>query len=276
MGDLFADMRLREKKLFDELAECPVVDLLGIVDASGVGGGKTGRETLWTLTFSLDAWKHGTGSIHKTPLTVRRKVSDKELKKFQRLIDSESIVFIRARIAERNSFGSPQALLEKFVRVESNDGELNAYLVELKKPVTFEVPVFGIFILNRRVKWFVANTIWCGHEIKLNLAAAETTDVEKALMVAKELWESANNWNTRVQDYAVQQLLELKNDNWVGDDDHEVTVDEFKERMTLEAITVNPDGSFDFWHNDGDMFYGHAIEISGNIETGLTRADTPG
>lgn len=236
----------------------------------------SGGEKLWTLTFSFDAWKPEFGSIRKGPLTVRRKVSDKELKKFQKLIDSESIVHIRARLAEENSFGSPQALLEKFVRVESGDSELNGYLAKLKKPVTFEAPGFGIFTLNRRVKWFAAKTRWCGRDIDLSLHASEMPEVKKALAVAKRLWKTANKWDARVKDYAVEQLLELKNDNWLDEDEHEVTPDEFKRRMTLEAITVDPDGSFDFWHNDGELFFGHSIQISGCIESGLEQADIPG
>jgi hypothetical protein len=46
--------------------------------------------------------------------------------------------------------------------------------------------------------------------------------------------------------------------------------------MTLESITVTPDGSFDFWHNDGDLFYGHSIQVSGNLSQGPTHADIPG
>lgn len=272
MADIFADQRHREQKLCAELAACPVVDLIGIVDASGVGAGKSGQEKLWTLTFSLVAWKEGSGSIRETPLTVRRQVTDKELQKFEELIDPDSIVRIRARLAEKNSFGSPQAFLEKFVRVEPSDSELNGYLANLKKPVTFEVPKFGTFTLNRQVKWFVANTSWCGQDISLNLAAVEAKEVEKAIGVAKELWKAAKKWNARVQDFVVQKLLKVKNDNWVGEDDHEVTAEEFKQRMTLDSITVNPDGSFDFCNNDGDLFYGHDIQVIGSLSEGPTHA----
>lgn len=46
--------------------------------------------------------------------------------------------------------------------------------------------------------------------------------------------------------------------------------------MTLEGISVDPDGSFDFWHNDGDLFWGHAIQISGSLVEGPTLANIPG
>ncbi|OAI46466.1 hypothetical protein AYO44_11310 [Planctomycetaceae bacterium SCGC AG-212-F19] len=62
----------------------------------------------------------------------------------------------------------------------------------------------------------------------------------------------------------------------MGDDEVELNAKQFKARMTLEAITVTPSGSFDFWHNDGDLFWGHSIQISGNLTKGPTHADIPG
>ena len=72
------------------------------------------------------------------------------------------------------------------------------------------------------------------------------------------------------------RLLPLKNDDWLDEDEDEVLPDQFKERMKLNSITVRPDGRFEFWHGDDDMFWGHAIHISGNLSKGLTGADTPG
>ena len=46
--------------------------------------------------------------------------------------------------------------------------------------------------------------------------------------------------------------------------------------MKLESISVRNNGSFDFWHNDGDLFWGHSIQISGNLTDGPKRADIPG
>ena len=266
----------RKETLIEEIAKFPVVDLIGLVDASGVGAGISKGEKLWTLAFTFDAWKLKNGTICKAPLTVRRQVTEKSLRKFQVLIDSESIVHIRARLAVQNSVGFPQALLEKFIRIVPDDSELNDFLIQLKKPVTFKASKFGIFTLDRRIKWFRAQKVWCGTEIKLNLAADVSTEVSQALDVAKQLWKSARKWNSRIQDFAIRKLLPLKNNSWDEEDGHEVTETEFKKRMTLECITVYPDGSFDFWHYDGDLFYGHSIEVNGTLSRGPTHAGIVG
>ena len=94
--------------------------------------------------------------------------------------------------------------------------------------------------------------------------------------MAHSLWENEDDWNRRIRDFAVQKLLPLENDCWLDDDESELSPDQFKDRMTLEGISVDPDGSFDFWHNDGDLFWGHAIQISGSLVEGPTLANIPG
>ena len=48
------------------------------------------------------------------------------------------------------------------------------------------------------------------------------------------------------------------------------------DRMELESIEIRADGSFEFWFADGDMFYGHSIHVSGDMENGPDRADMEG
>jgi len=79
----------------------------------------------------------------------------------------------------------------------------------------------------------------------------------------------------RVKDSAVQELLPLKNDAWLGDDETEFSPEEFKSKMTLQSISIHPDGDFDFWHDDGDLFWGHSIQVSGSLADGPTAADIP-
>ncbi len=56
----------------------------------------------------------------------------------------------------------------------------------------------------------------------------------------------------------------------------EFSAREFLSKMRLESISVDEYGDLTFWHNDGDLFWGHAIQISGNLSEGLKGADIPG
>ena len=46
--------------------------------------------------------------------------------------------------------------------------------------------------------------------------------------------------------------------------------------MKLESVNAYPDGAFAFWYDDGDLFWGHAIQMTGNLKEGVTGVDTPG
>jgi len=46
--------------------------------------------------------------------------------------------------------------------------------------------------------------------------------------------------------------------------------------VSLSSITVHPQGTFEFWYDDGDLFWGHSIMISGSIEKGLREAGIHG
>jgi hypothetical protein len=137
-----------------------------------------------------------------------------------------------------------------------------------------EDPQLGIFTLDRQVDWFTGQVDWAGQSIALNLS--ESAEAQAALKTAHALWQNQSEWHRRIQDFAVAQLLPLKNDSWLDEDDAELTAEEFQARMTLESITVKADGSFDFWHDDGDLFWGHSIQISGSLAEGPTDADIPG
>ena len=83
-------------------------------------------------------------------------------------------------------------------------------------------------------------------------------------------------WKENVDDFAVKKLLSLKNDVWLGEDESPLNADQFKSRMTLQSVSIYPDGEIEFWHDDGDLFWGHSIQISGSLGEGLTDADIPG
>lgn len=51
---------------------------------------------------------------------------------------------------------------------------------------------------------------------------------------------------------------------------------EFIRKIKLESITVREDGHFDFWFEDGDIFWGHSIMVRGDQERGFFDASFHG
>jgi hypothetical protein len=46
--------------------------------------------------------------------------------------------------------------------------------------------------------------------------------------------------------------------------------------MKLSSISVYPDGDFDLFFDDGDMFWGHSIIVTGNINGEFSSAEIAG
>jgi hypothetical protein len=265
-----------ERQLLRQLKAAPLVDVLGVLAASGVCGCWSRGDILWTMKFRFASWRVAGGPLHTKELIVRRKVSERQVDKYRELVKPDVVTRIRARVVEGSLFGHPEALLARVIGQDKSDAELNAEVKRLKQPVTMTVKAFGKFTLDRSIDWYEGCAAWNGRKVRLTLDASEPLDVEQALKVARTLWRAQKSWHAKVSAYAVRELLPLKNGSWLDDGQRPLTAKQFQARMTLKSIIVSPDGSFQFWHNDGDLFWGHSIQINGSLTKGLYSADIPG
>ena len=275
-SDFYAEAERRQARLLEQLAVSPIQEVVGVVGASGAAGSKAREAELWTLIITLDAWRLAGGDVQVRPLMLRREVTYEELGRFSDLIAPYATIWIRARVVDDPHTSGSQGLLEALLDPNAFDRELQDHANRLQQPVTLDDPILGTFTLDRRIDWFTAESVWDGSPVSLNLAATDPPDVQEALKTAHALWQAQREWDQRVRDHAVTSLLPLKNDSWLDEEEAAVTADQFKSRMSLESITVYPDGSFEFWHGDGSLFAGHSIQICGSLSEGLTDADIPG
>jgi hypothetical protein len=276
LDELRAEVNRRLNRVLNQLAYAPMVDVRGVVSPNGVSGGNTPGQDFWSLRIAFEAWRIGNGPISTGKLNVWRKVAHDELKKFQDLIRPGTVIHIRARIANVSPTNGPEALLESFVGRDDSDAELNARAVQLQQPVHYEDPVFGKLTLDRRISIFIGSAVWRGDTVRLYVDAKEPAEVQAALAMAKRLWQAQDDWDQRMRDCAVRELLPLKNENWLMENEAAVSVEEFKQRMKLESISIAPGGSVEFSCADDGMFGEHSIEVNGTITDGPADAHIAG
>ena len=239
--------------------------VLAVTGANGFGGGKTRGETLWTVSVGLTAWmEEDSPDIHRGEFVLSTIGDEQLLEVLRRRVRPDFIIKFRGRVSED---GKRLLLLD--LPEPGFDPDLEAILEEQKKPVTFWEEGLGTFTLNRQVDWFETEIQWLGAEISLVFDAEE--DRAEVLRKAKALLADAVSWDKRVREYAADELLELAND-WAeqmeDEEPQEIAREQFMERMELESIEIRADGSFEFWFADGDLFYGHSIHVSGDMENG--------
>lgn len=249
----------------------PVV-ISGVVHPRGSGGVQDGPDAPWILRFELEAWRGADGVIRSTRLAVSREVAEAEVRAWMDRVRPGAVVTLRVRLTTPDS----AELIELVEPAGATDEALARRAAELSAPVTRPHPRFGTLTLDRTVSWWEAKTTWEGKPVTLYLSADDEAALDSALAAAARLWDDQRGWGRRIRDFAVRELLPLKNDGWLDDGEAPVTPDRFRARMTLQSITVWPDGTFDFMHDDGDLFFGHSIQVAGSLDEGPTDADIPG
>lgn len=264
---------MSEADLIAQLEQAPLTIVTGVVGASAPGGGKSRGDVQWTMTFKFVAWRQEHGPLKTKELIVRKKVSDKELDWFAKSIKPDSIIRIRARVLEENIWHRPEALLDVVIGKYADDSELNELLSELKNPVVYKDARFGELTLDRRFNWFRGTTNWVGEPVTIHVDCDDADSIQAALANAHELWSESEVWNKRIKDRIERDLLSLKNENWLDEDEQPLSKAEFEEKLTLDCITVRADGSFNVSYDDGNMFLSHAVVVNGSLREGVTSAN---
>lgn len=242
--------------------------LRGLVDGLGSGGASVGNTDKWSLVFHLVAWRDDK-NIRIEKLRCEMPVTKPVLADFMKLIRPYSI--IEARIKDFTSNGA--AVLEAVQVFAGEDGELTTVKDELLTPVRIDTPHFGVLELDRRFGEYVGQIDWCGSNVSLCLSCSDHNAPEAVLAVADTLFSARRDWSMRVKEFAADRMLSLKNDNWLHDDESDLSREDFISCMTLTEISIDESGSFTFSNDDGDLFWGHSIAVSGNIADGLKDAE---
>jgi hypothetical protein len=237
-----------------------------------------GQETLWTLRFSFSVWRRAGGGIEEREVSLRKpNLSDAELRRMMKSIKPYDVLRARVRFAETaDAAGRLQAELTGVPEKESSDAELNARAEQLRRPVTVDHPFFGTFTLDRARNWYEVDFPWNSRNVHLYLSRGGCEDEQELFGTARSLWKQQKTWDKRIRDYAAAELLDLKNDLWRGDGEKEFNPAAFKGRMALEAIEVRPGGKFEFTYDDGNLFWGHVIQVRGTLAEGPTHAGIAG
>lgn len=272
--DIFAEMARDHEEFLRRIKNTPEQDIAGLVGANGAGGSKDTSDP-WNLIIHLAAWKDSFGTIHRDELRVEIPVPKEELSRQMGAIKAYSVLRLRLRIAEHPN-GRKQGSGSVLPVTGVHDEVLSQIASELQKPVVISDPEFGDFKLDRSVDWFCGEATWAGTKIRLELSAGEHADADRCLRVTKALWDDQSSWSAKISEYVVTRLLQLKNDSWLDEEESPVTRESFQSRVSLESVIVYPDGAFEFWHDDGDLFWGHSIQVSGSLADGLTDAGISG
>lgn len=270
----FRKHREREERLWQELGRARPTDVIGVVRPRGVGGSQSQGARQWTLQIELMAWRAGDGPVSKQPLVARQRTSERAVVRAMDEISAYDIVRMRARVAVENSFGSPQAKIVRMLE-PVDDREIAATADSLKKPVVVEDEQFGKLKFDRAAGWFTAQARWGRRRIEVNLVANRSTAHGKSLQHAKAIFAAHREWAPQLAE-RIADLHSLWLESWREADDKRLTAKQFAAKIRVESVTVEQSGAFEFWFDDGDLFGGHSVVVSGSLKRGVKEATIEG
>ena len=241
--------------------------ILAVTGANGFGGDRVREGGPWLARLELTAWKDADGEepARRESVPLLALADDKLLAYLRRRAPRDSVIQVKVRPAEDFSafllVELPQPML---------DPEMKAILDEQKKPVSVWVPDLGTFVLNRTVNWFEAEVKWRGAAARLDIDREE--DWDACVENARRLMAAQEDWDGRVRAFAAEKLLDAAND-WARQDEsqeepEEITAQQFAQRLELDAVQVSAGGGLEFWFNDGDLFWGHAVHVTASLDGG--------
>ena len=164
-------------------------------------------------------------------------------------------------------------MIVKVLEENVQNDKLLGYKEYLSKPVEIDTP-YGKFVLDRSMSWFEGEIELNGLDFTAFLETDEDNGetAELALKVFLKTAENFEDFDRKNKEFAADNLLDLAHE-WQESDEGEnepLTREQFIEAIGVSEWTVTPYGNMTLYYYDGDIFWGHAIEINidedGNIE----------
>jgi hypothetical protein len=134
----------------------------------------------------------------------------------------------------------------------------------------------GRLAYDERLSRYTGEVLFQGQSAAFHLESGENGGFAPSLKRAKEFFHDFAAHVQNALDYAVAQLLDLKNESWLDEGEERLTPDGFKEKMRLETVVFGALGEVTFYYGDGGLFWGRWIEIYINAQGEFEDADISG
>lgn len=274
----------QEREKFEKRFDTIEKEVL-VLTEGGISSSRWGENKLWqasvTVLAVVDA---ATGELTEKKCNLNWQMTDAENNNgkvfniqgetIYRLRVQESLPFLAIGNEEipRGNTLWVRAVLESACSEE----RLEKILAEFRKPVILQLDTGEELLLDKSIGLFSGEGYWNGETCLINMDVDEEGSVtaKDALETWSQLTANSQEWDDKARKFAAEELTDNAND-WAYDENEnaeEITKEDFAKRLSISEVCVSTDGNFEIFYNDDDMFWGHVVIVSGNIETGLDDA----
>lgn len=284
-----------EIKKFEEKYDNSIKEVL-VLTEGGTSAGRVGQEKMWEASVTILAMI----DVESNELIESKKLltwlmTDEQCNTEEKIFNIERETIYRLKVQE--SLAYKHEFFGRVIEVEQgrslwvrevlerdcHEGRLEAILAEYQKQVTLQPEGCQELLLDKSLGMFSGDGTWNGSECLVHLDVDEegAETAEDALSTWSRLLTDCAKWDAEARAYAAKELVDNAND-WLYDsveedeEVEEITEESFAQRLELSEVCVSTEGNFEIFYDDDDMFWGHVVIVSGNIEEGIDDATMAG
>lgn len=139
-------------------------------------------------------------------------------------------------------------------------------------PPSIEDRTLGVLTRDESNGWFQTTIVALGHHVGITVRVDEQGAWEKGLRRAASVVERLDDYVAKAKRYAAMMFLDLKNNNWLAEDEQPVSMEDFQSQMRLSGLFFDAKGRVEFEFTDGaskdrpGLFCGHwiVLDMRGN------------
>jgi hypothetical protein len=124
--------------------------------------------------------------------------------------------------------------------------------------------------LKGNEKHIAGTLIWCGKKVEVQISIDED-EFLRNLSLAEDFWEKQEKWKVTIESLLLDKLW---GNTWEEEGNKKLPSSDFLSRINLVSMMFD-DGMFELWFTDGELYSGHSIVVSGNLQNGPMYADAP-
>jgi hypothetical protein len=265
------------KEFYAEFVEA-VMEITVVTGVAKFSHVRPGGCKYWESYIQLTAWKlTSSEKIYATEDSrLIIKGDDKYLEETEKKILPNTVYTLKVRKREGKHLVELFTLVEIIDKI-NYDKELEDILEEQKKPVIYHDETLGDFLLDKEFNWYFKKIKWDDKDVRLIIPKYEGKRQRNAFIIVNEFFREQSLWDIKIKEFAGKKLLKLKNNNWLTEtNEKKLAMEEFTKRIKVLSIKISLKNKFEMDFDDGNIFLGHTIIVSGNLEKGPIKAELYG
>ena len=233
------------------------------------------RLSPWGKDVQFSHWHEPDGPIESIPLYVYRRCTKEEAYEWEKSIRPRNVLRVKIRFTKDQYPDQRRAHLVEFIGKERSAPELKAAAKD-RRPATLDDKFFQTLTLDRQRSCYDTTRKWKSRNVDIKIYEDDTKKLQSLLRKVEKLWTNETKLDQHVRDVAANDLLSVKNSNWLNDGEKPLSRKKFQSQLKLIGIAFSSDSTYEFAFDAGDMFFGHDVIVHGKITGGPHRAELIG